>query len=207
MFISSAQSLPFILASGSQIRQKMLRNAGLKIDVQKADIDERRLQAEAESQNKNTDEIALMLSEYKAKNVAQNYPESYVIGCDQILVFDDAILNKSPDLNAAKDKLIMLSGKTHSLISAASVVYQGKVVWSCVDRADLKMKSLNEEQITDYLSHAGDDVLSSVAAYKLEEHGPWLFDKIQGDFFTILGFPLIPFLNWVHDLPDRKKTA
>lgn len=192
-----AEDREFILASGSAVRQKMLRNAGLKFMVHSADIDERTVQKDMEEQKKSLSEIAIKLSEQKALSVAQNYPDEYVIGSDQLLVFEDQILNKSANLDQAKEKISKLSGKVHHLISGAAIVKNNEVIWTAFDQADLYMHDLSSADIDAYFEMAGEDVLSSVGAYKLEERGPWLFNKIEGDFFTILGFPLLAFLNFL----------
>ncbi len=196
-FFSSVKDMEFILASGSAVRQKMLRNAGFDFEICSADIDERSIQKDLESQDCSVAQIALALGIEKARFVAAKFPDKYVIGSDQMLVFEDHILNKSASLSQAKDKLLKLSGNTHHLISSAAIVKNDEVIWSHTDKADLVMRDLSERDIDDYLDKAGSDVLTSVGAYKLEEYGAWLFEKIEGDFFTILGFPLLPFLGFV----------
>lgn len=189
--------MKFILASGSVVRQRMLRNAGFEFEICSADIDERSIQKNLEQDNRSTEEIALALGIEKARFVAEKFPDKYVIGSDQMLVFENQILNKSVSLAEAKDKLLKLSGQTHQLISAAAIVKNDELIWSHVDKANLVMRDLSEQDIDDYLDKAGHEVLTSVGAYKLEEYGSWLFEKVEGDFFTILGFPLLPFLGFV----------
>lgn len=188
---------PLILASGSAVRAKMLKQAGLGFTVQTAKVDERVIEDDLCLIGAAPRDIALELAEEKARAVAKENPDMYVIGADQLLVFDGKIHHKCTSLDEAKDRLMMMSGKTHSLISAACIAIGDAILWSHIDVADLKMHDLSDAFIDAYLKEAGDDILSSVACYKLEEYGPWLFDKIDGNFHTILGLPLLPLLNFL----------
>lgn len=184
-----------ILASKSAARKAMLDNAGLKFSCDPADIDEQALISGA----KEPERAAILLAQEKAKTVSQRRPKSLVIGSDQILVFENEILNKAETQEAAKEKLKRLRGKTHRLVSAVSVVWDGKSVWSALDSADLTMRNFDDDFLDSYCKRASDDLLNCVGAYAIEGAGAWLFENVKGDYFTIMGMPLLPLLGYLRE--------
>ncbi len=186
-----------ILASGSEIRAKLLKNAGVSFDVEIARIDETAIIASLKQEDAKPHDVVDMLAEYKAARVAAKYPESLVIGCDQILVCDKQIYEKVDTLDAAREKLTSLRGKAHQLMSAVVIFEEGKPVWRHIGRAQLIMRDFSDEFIDGYLERNGTDILNSVGCYKLEEEGAQLFTRIQGDYFTILGIPLLEVLGFL----------
>lgn len=168
----------------------MLRGAGLPFRVIPAQVDERGYSGEPAA-------LARTLAEAKALDVSKINPGALVIGADQVLDLEGEILHKAKDEGDAKAKLRKLSGKTHILTSGVCVAQNGAVLWSEVDRAHLTMRLLEEDFLQTYCEAAGDVLTSCVGAYALEGHGSWLFEKTEGDYFTILGMPLLPLLGFL----------
>lgn len=187
----SDQSL--ILASGSAVRQKMLRNAGLNFDVVPAGIDENIDKAAPLS----PEDLAMTLAQKKAQHVSRKYPSSYVIGADQVLVCENTVFSKAENVEAAKEKLRMLRGKTHSLMSGVAVAHKGEVLWSYLGQVHLTMHNFDDAFLDRYCMRAGEALTRSVGAYEYESHGAWLFEQVDGDYFTILGMPLLPLLSFL----------
>ena len=183
---------PLILASGSKTRARMLRGAGVAIEIVVPAIDEPELMASLNASGATTSRVAEVLAEMKAQRVAPRFPGRFVLGCDQMLECDGLWLDKPADRDHARDQLRMLRGKSHSLITCAVLVRDEERLWHHTDRAQLRMRDFNDEFLEAYLEQAGDDILRSVGAYQLEGLGAQLFDRVTGDFFTILGLPLLP---------------
>jgi nucleoside triphosphate pyrophosphatase len=183
---------PLILASQSRARQALLANAGLQFETLPADIDERALQQG--SKLSAPGEIAGLLACEKARWVSARKAGHYVIGADQTLALGNRLFNKPDGRAAAAEQLRTLSGQTHDLHSAIAVVRDGKLVFETVAFARLSMRPLSGHDIRTYLDEAGEAVTSSVGAYQLEGLGVHLFERIEGDHFTILGLPLLPLL-------------
>jgi len=188
---------PIILASGSKARYEMLSNAGVTFEKYPADIDEDALINDFVLRKTYHNDVAIKLSEAKALSVSGHYKDHYIIGSDQLLIFKDKIFSKSETIEEAKERLKQFSGQTHSLISAVSVVLNGEIQWSFADHVDLKMHELPEDEIDYYIDNNQDIALSCVGGYAIEESGISLFEEIQGDFFTIMGMPLLPLLNFL----------
>ncbi|MGJ4901964.1 Maf family protein [Bradyrhizobium sp. HKCCYLRH2060] len=188
---------PLILASQSRARRMLLANAGLACEALPADIDERAVQAEAGLVAPY--EIALHLANAKAAAVSASRPNSYVVGADQTLALGERMFNKPAGRQHAMQQLLALGGRTHALHSAIAVVRNGEVLFSHVAVAWMTMRALSEAEIAAYLDAAGDAVTSSVGAYQLEGLGVHLFDRIDGDHFTILGLPLLPLLAYFRE--------
>lgn len=189
-----------ILASGSPFRKKMLEDAGISFDVQRPEIDERSVEKAVQDSGVIPENLAAILAEAKALDVSQQRPGALVIGTDQTLSLGDEVLHKASDMEEARRRLLALSGKTHQLNSAVVLVRDGDVVWRHVSIARLTMRDLDPGFIGRHLSNVGDKVLSSVGAYQIEGEGIQLFDKIEGDHFTIVGMPLLPLLQKLREL-------
>ncbi len=183
---------PLILASGSKARQDMMRNAGLDFEICPAEIDEGEI---FNRESGSPEEKAQELARAKAKHVASSNKDAIVIGSDQILALDNEIFAKAPDKEAALQKLKSLRGKTHRLISAVSLVRAEEVIWETYETAHLHMHDLDDAFLENYCARAGNALTSCVGAYALESHGSWLFQRIEGDYFTVLGMPLLPLLT------------
>ena len=182
-----------ILASGSPFRKAMLINAGLDIEAVPADVDERAL--EAPLQGVSPEDVAAILAEAKATEVSERKPGALVLGCDQTLSLGDEVFHKPTDMEGARRHLLALSGKTHQLNSAVVLMRDGKVLWRHVGIASLTMRKLDPAFIGRHLARVGVKALSSVGAYQIEGEGIQLFEKIEGDYFTIVGLPLLPVLK------------
>src|SRR5581483_11975214 len=186
---------PLILASQSSARKMLLANAGLEFKAITADIDERAIQAASELSNPR--EIGLLLAREKANAVSTNYPGSYVIGADQTLALGNRLFNKPAGRVQALAQLRDLAGNSHELNSAVAVARDGKIVFEDVSVACMTMRQMSEAELSAYLDAAGDAVTRSVGAYQLEGLGIHLFERIDGDHFTILGLPLLPLLAFL----------
>lgn len=182
-----------VLASLSPFRAQLLKNAGLTFDVEGAKIDERQL--DATFGDITPKELALKLAEAKAKDVSRRIPQSVIIGCDQTLKFEGQVLHKAPNLEEAYHRLTALSGKTHYLHSGIVLVKNGEVIAADVATASMKMRPLSDKFIQQYLANVGEKILESVGTYQIEGEGIQLFEKIEGDYFTIIGLPLLVLLK------------
>ena len=189
-------SRPLILASGSPYRRKMLQAAGLDFRVVPADVDEAALKrgVAAQAPKPAPAAIADALARAKAQSVSIEHRDAIVIGADQILELAGELLDKPGDLAAARAQLERLRGKTHRLISAVVVAEAGQAVWGHVDEAVLTMRSFTPEFLDRYLAEAGPDLCQIVGAYEIEGLGIQLFERVEGDHFTIIGLPLVPLL-------------
>ena len=185
--------MTLILASGSLARQNMLRAAGLEFETYPADIDEEIRQISGSPPL----DIALSLACEKALHVSAKNPDTLVIGADQILQYEGKIMSKAANENEAREKLKTLRGKTHNLISAVAVAKNDKVLWKNTACAFLTMYNFDDEFLETYIEKAGAALTRSVGAYELESIGVQLFENIEGDYFTILGMPLLPLLTYL----------
>ncbi|OAF02295.1 septum formation inhibitor Maf [Bradyrhizobium centrolobii] len=186
---------PLILASQSGARKMLLANAGLDFQAIAADIDERGVQASSKLSNPR--EIALLLAREKAKAVSLHHPGAYVIGADQTLALGERLVNKPAGRPQAMAQLRELAGNSHELNSAVAVARDGQVVFEDISVARMTMRQMTEAELSAYLDAAGEAVTSSVGAYQLEGLGIHLFERIDGDHFTILGLPLLPLLAFL----------
>lgn len=192
--------MALVLASGSRIRADLLKNAGLDIEIDPADVDERAVEAPLLEAGFPPEDLASVLAEAKANDVSGRRAGDLVIGADQILAFEGERRTKPEDMEAARRQLLAFSGKTHELHSAVVLSRNGEAIWRHVSTARLTMRDLSPAFIGHYLAAAGQEVLSSVGAYQLENLGVQLFEKIDGDYFTILGLPLLPLLGELRSL-------
>lgn len=202
-----------VLASASPTRRDLFEAAGLAFEVIAADIDERLIRDELLSKGQSPGEIAQALADAKAEEVAarleewpndrlDDRPNDYpggmplIIGADQILLFEGEIYEKPADLAAARETLKKLRGKTHELITAVTGYRAGRHTWSCLERAHLTMRDFSDDFLEAYLRQ-DEGQLASVGAYRIEGRGAQLFSHIEGDFFTVLGLPLLPLLDFL----------
>jgi septum formation protein len=183
-----------VLASGSPFRKAMLENAGVPVEAVPAELDERALEAPLKDSGASPEDVALVLAEAKAVEVSERRPGRLVLGCDQTLSLGDAIFHKPADMEGARRHLLALSGRTHQLNSAAVLARDGAVLWRHVGLASLTMRKLDPGFIGRHLARVGDKALQSVGAYQVEGEGIQLFEKIEGDHFTIVGLPLLAVL-------------
>lgn len=186
---------PLVLASKSDVRGKMLAAIGLRFEIRPAQIDERAV--EAESGVADAAAAARLLARAKAAAVAATLPGRLVLGADQTLARGSRRFSKPADRAAAAEQLRALRGRTHELHSALALVRDGAVLFDCVDSALLTMRGVSDRFLDEYLDMVGDAVLASVGAYQLEGLGVHLFERVDGDFFTILGLPLLPLLAYL----------
>ncbi len=186
---------PLVLASKSEVRGKMLAAAGLRIEIRPAPIDERA--AEAKAGTTDAAAIAQYLARAKADAVAPDVPGYLVLGADQTLARGSARFSKPADRAEALEQLRSLRGRTHELHSALALVRDGTLVFDCVDSARLTMRNVSDRFLEDYLDMAGDTAFASVGGYQLEGIGIHLFERVEGDYFTILGLPLLLLLSFL----------
>jgi septum formation protein len=186
---------PLVLASQSRARQMLLGNAGLAFEAVPAELDERTIQQK--SGLLKPGEIAALLAQEKALFVSSTMPDRYVVGADQTLALGQRLFSKPAGRAQAADQLRALAGNTHELHSALAVARDGKILLSEVSMAHMTMRQLSGDEIRTYLDTAGEAVTTSVGAYQLEGLGVHLFDRIEGDHFTILGLPLLPLLAFL----------
>lgn len=190
-----------ILASQSASRQEMLKNAGLKFEVIPANLDERAIE---EKFSGDPQRVTRELARQKAIAIADQNIDALVIGSDSTVDFRGQCLSKANNKQEALEKLMMLSGRTHHLISSVSVAKGRTIMWDATEVATLTMRKFDESFARDYLEKIGDAATSCVGAYQLEALGPWLFEKIEGDYFTILGLPLVKLLSYLQDYHGLK---
>ncbi|MEM6414637.1 MAG: Maf family protein [Pseudomonadota bacterium] len=187
---------PIILASGSAIRRAILDGAAIQYSVIKPNVDETIIKEAGERSGLPLMEIAEQLADAKALDVSVD-DNALVIGSDQILSFEGKGFDKPPTMEAARARLKLLEGKTHQLINAVSVAENKRIVWRSLDTVELKMRSLTNDDVEQYLDEAGAEILSSVGAYQLEKLGSRLFESVKGDYFTVLGMSLFPLLGFL----------
>ncbi|MBT3369872.1 MAG: septum formation protein Maf [Rhodospirillaceae bacterium] len=189
--------MPLILASNSAARQSMLRQAGLDFTLLPSELDEKSLKRELQRQNAPAPQLAAALARAKAGSIAQIRPDALVIGADQVLSCEGDLFDKAADLAAAAVALKSLAGRCHELHAAVCVMQGERLLWQHTGTARLWMRPLSDDSIAGYLDRAGAEVLWSVGCYQIEGLGVQLFERIEGDYFTILGLPLLPLLAFL----------
>lgn len=188
---------PLLLASASETRLSLLRNAGVQVTALPARIDEETIRSSLEAEGAHPRDIADALAEMKARKLADKHPDALVLGCDQVLEFDRRAFGKPASMEDARQQLQMLRGQSHRLLSALVVYDGGKPVWRHIGRVDLTMRHFSDLWLEGYLTRNWDSLRHSAGGYKLEEEGIRLFSAIEGDYFTVLGLPLLPLLSWL----------
>ncbi|SDA75803.1 septum formation protein [Sinorhizobium sp. NFACC03] len=189
-----------VLASASPFRRALLENAGLVFEAKAAKIDERALEKPLEEAGAAPETVALALAEAKARDVARHFGDALVIGSDQTMSLEARVYHKPKDMAEAARHLLSLSGKTHRLNSAIVLLRGEEVVWRHVSSAHMTVRPLTASFVDRHLQCVGEKALSSVGAYQLEGEGIQLFEKIEGDYFTILGLPMLPLLAKLREL-------
>ncbi|WP_429123905.1 Maf-like protein [Ensifer sp. 4252] len=189
-----------VLASASPFRRALLENAGLEFTARAAELDERALEKPLEEEGAAPEEVAVRLAEAKARNVAKHFPQALVIGSDQTMSLGQRVYHKPKDMAEAGQHLLSLSGKTHRLNSAIVLVRGEEILWRHLSSAHMSVRTLTPEFVDRHLQRVGGKALSSVGAYQLEGEGIQLFEKIEGDYFTILGLPMLPLLAKLREL-------
>lgn len=190
-------SQPLILASSSAIRLQLLTSAGLEVTALPARVDEESLRQSLEAEAAKPRDIADALAEMKAAKLSNRHLQALVLGCDQVLDYKGTILTKPETRDAARRQLQTLRGQGHSLLSAAVLYEGGKPIWRHVGQARLQMREFSEGYLESYLDRNWPAISHSVGGYMLESEGVRLFDRIEGDYFTILGLPLLPLLSYL----------
>ena len=192
--MAEAARLPLVLASASPFRRRMLEQAGLAFEVHAADADEGAIKHTMLRAGSTPSAIAEALAVAKAEAVSARRPQALTIGADQVLSLDGELFNKPASVAEAREQLLRLRGKSHQLLTATALATGGKAVWQHVESASLHMRSFSDAYLTTYLRGMGERVLATVGAYEIEGPGVQLFERIEGDTFTIIGLPLLPLL-------------
>ncbi len=193
--------MTLILASGSATRRKMLEDAGVAIAIEKPRVDEEAVKAGLRAEGLKPREQADALAEVKALSVSR-LRGGLVLGADQMLALGDEAFDKPADRIEARAQLVALRGKTHALLTAAVIARDGQVIWRHVDAPKLTMRAFSDAFLDDYLDRVGEGALSSVGGYQLEGLGAQLFSRVDGDYFSVLGLPLMPLLSYLRDIGE-----
>ena len=184
-----------ILASKSRVRSRLLKQAGVNFLVRLPNVDEAAIKKKAG--NVSTKKLARNLAETKARQVSADFNDALVIGADQVLECQGVLFDKPTGKKAAREHLMKLRGKTHHLTCSVCVAQKGEIIWCETDRADMTMLNFSNDFVEYYLEKTGESIQASVGAYQLEDIGIQLFESIKGDYFTILGLPLLPLLDFL----------
>ena len=190
-------SVPLILASGSSIRAQLLQQAAVDFTVQVARVDEESVKRALLAEEAPPRDIADALAELKARKISDKNPGAMVLGCDQVLDFEGRLLSKPESAEDALAQLLEMRGKRHMLLSAAVIYRDGQPIWRHVGQVRLRMKMSSDAYLKGYVARNWDSIRHAVGAYKLEEEGVRLFSTIDGDYFNVLGMPLMELSNYL----------
>jgi len=186
-----------ILASKSSARQRLLESACVPFQAISSDVSEAPIKAECLAKKLSPIETALFLARAKAEDVSKDYPDALVLGADQILSYGEIWLDKPMGCNGLETHLRQLEGRAHELVNATVIVQSGRVVWQHQDSITMVMRQLSDTFIESYVKEAGEAACQSVGGYQIEGMGIQLFDRVDGDFFSVLGLPLLPLLGFL----------
>ncbi len=189
--------MPIILASGSEIRAKMLRQGGLDFEIETPRVDEQMIKEALIADGAPPRDIADALAEAKSRKIAQKRPDAFVIGCDQVLDFQGTLLSKPKTPQDAIEQITLMRGERHMLLSAAVIYHEGKPIWRHIGQVRLRMRNASDGFIKGYVDRNWESIQHSVGAYKLEEEGVRLFHSIEGDYFHVLGMPFLELLAFL----------
>ena len=191
--------MTLILGTASEARAKMLRDAGVAIETHPASVDEDAVKQAYRADGSSARTLAEALAEIKAKHVGASHPKALTLGADQILDFEGTTLDKPHNRDEARAQLQSLRGKSHELISAAVICEGATPVWRRTGTAKLTMRFFTDAFLDEYLDEEGDAVLTTVGGYRIEQRGAQLFNRIEGDYFSILGLPLLEVLGFLRE--------
>lgn len=194
-----SKSGALVLASASPVRNWVLKNAGLTFEVDAAEIDEAEIKKDCHAAATTAEGVATTLAEAKALAVSRRRPDAWVIGADQVLVFEGTIFDKPMDVEEAASHLRRFRGRSHDLVSAVCVAFGSRSRWLYSEVVTLHVRDFSNAFLDTYIADAGESILASVGAYRLEGLGAQLFSRIEGDYFAVLGLPLLPLLNFLRD--------
>ncbi len=189
--------IPIVLASGSSIRAELLRNAKVSFEVAIPRVDEDALKRAMTGEDAKPRDIADALAEMKARKISARNQGAWVLGCDQVLDFKGQLISKPTSPEQALKQLGLMRGQTHKLYSAAVIVENGQPIWRHVGQVRLQMRTVSDTYLADYVTRNWDDIRHAAGAYMLEAEGVRLFERIDGDYFNVLGMPLLEILNFL----------
>jgi len=186
-----------ILASTSSIRRVLLENAGVPVTALPPRVDEAAIKDALQAEGATPRDVADTLAEYKARRISDKHPGAMVIGADQVLELGGEVIDKPRDADEARAQLIRLRGRAHRLLSAAVIYRDGEPLWRTVGQVRLTMRAFSDDYLSAYIDRNREGLTQSVGGYKLEEEGVRLFSRIEGDYFAVLGLPLVEILNFL----------
>lgn len=190
-------STHIVLASGSETRSQLLKNAGIDHIVVPARVDEDMIKRSLLAEGATPRDVSDALAEAKARKVSGKHPDALVLGCDQVLDFDGTVLSKPNSRDEALAQLLSMRGKRHMLLSAAVIYCNAEPIWRHVGQVRLFMRTASEDYLTSYVDRNWDSIRHAVGGYKLEEEGVRLFSNIDGSYFNVLGLPLTELINYL----------
>ena len=190
---------PLVLASSSSTRAQILRDAGLVFDIECPLVDENKIKQTLQLKNTSPADQVMILAKSKAERISQRNPEKLVIGADQMLNLHGKVFDKPPNLDVAKQQLLILRGQEHQLLTGCVIALNGYEIWRNFEHATMTMRLFSEQFIDEYLNILGYRVLSSVGGYHIEGLGIHLFSKISGDSTTIRGLTILPLINFIRE--------